>query len=102
MTCSKTLDVEVVLAGPSTAQRMNLTLSAGTQARAAVLLAEQRGMDFNGVGISAASAALGVYSVRIDDNYELNDGDRLEIYRPLQQNPMDLRRQRARQSAKKT
>jgi putative ubiquitin-RnfH superfamily antitoxin RatB of RatAB toxin-antitoxin module len=43
-------------------------------------------------------APLGVYSQLVDDDYELAHGDRLEIYRPLQQDPKELRRQRARQS----
>lgn len=95
----ETLCVEVVLAQPDKAQRQMLTISVGTQAREAAMLAAQAGMDFQCAGVCAETAALGVYSKRVSDNYVLADGDRLEVYRVLEQDPMDLRRRRAKLSA---
>ncbi len=89
--------VEVVFAEAERVQRLRLELPVGTQARDAVLLAEKNGLTVNGV--NAKTAALGVYSERVADDYPLQDGDRLEVYRPLQQDPMELRRKRAKQSA---
>ena len=93
-----TLCVEVVLAQPDEAQRCELVIKAGTRAREAVLLAAKSGINFKRAGVSAETAALGVYSNRVDDDYVLVDGDRLEVYRPLQQDPMELRRRRAKLS----
>ncbi|MGH1540760.1 MAG: RnfH family protein [Arenicella sp.] len=41
--------------------------------------------------------AYGVYSQRVDQHYLLEQGDRLEIYRPLQADPKDVRRELAKQ-----
>jgi putative ubiquitin-RnfH superfamily antitoxin RatB of RatAB toxin-antitoxin module len=39
--------------------------------------------------------AVGVYGVRVARDAKLSNGDRVEIYRPLQADPKDLRRRRA-------
>jgi putative ubiquitin-RnfH superfamily antitoxin RatB of RatAB toxin-antitoxin module len=39
--------------------------------------------------------SVGVYGVRVALDTKLSDGDRVEIYRPLQADPKDLRRRRA-------
>ena len=43
---------------------------------------------------------LGVFSLKIDDpeQYVLQAGDRLEVYRPLKMNPKDVRRLRAQRN----
>lgn len=43
---------------------------------------------------------VGVYSRPIKFGDKLNDGDRVEIYRPLIADPKELRRQRAEQAKK--
>ncbi|MDY1039217.1 RnfH family protein [Lelliottia sp. CFBP8978] len=43
---------------------------------------------------------VGVYSRPVKLTDTLNDGDRVEIYRPLIADPKELRRQRAEKSAK--
>ncbi len=43
---------------------------------------------------------LGVFGKAIAPNYELIDGDRIEIYRPLIADPKEVRRQRAAQGLK--
>ncbi|GLR10410.1 RnfH family protein [Mixta theicola] len=44
---------------------------------------------------------IGIYSRPVKLQDEVNDGDRVEIYRPLIADPKELRRQRAERSAKK-
>lgn len=79
--------VEVVLAEPAEQTVRVLDVPPGTTALQAVLLA----------GITMpADAALGVFSRRVEADYVLSDGDRVEIYRPLTVDPMDARRRRAR------
>ncbi|CAL11094.1 conserved hypothetical protein [Yersinia enterocolitica subsp. enterocolitica 8081] len=43
---------------------------------------------------------VGVYSRSVKLGDKLNDGDRVEIYRPLIADPKELRRQRAEQAKK--
>ncbi|PNS11435.1 RnfH family protein [Mixta theicola] len=43
---------------------------------------------------------IGIYSRPVKLQDEVNDGDRVEIYRPLIADPKELRRQRAERSAK--
>jgi putative ubiquitin-RnfH superfamily antitoxin RatB of RatAB toxin-antitoxin module len=42
-------------------------------------------------------AAVGIYSRKVSLEQVLRDGDRVEIYRPLQADPKEVRRKRARQ-----
>lgn len=96
MSAETTIRVTVVFAEAGNAQRVNLERPHGITARHAVTVALEHGLVLTAV--DAASAALGIYSERVEDDYVLQDGDRLEIYRPLAQDPMELRRQRAKQS----
>ena len=92
-----TIDIQVVLAMPDRQYRAELTVAVGTLAREAVKLALAADFASQGsIDIDPLTAPLGVFSELVDDNYALNDGDRVEIYRPLQQDPKELRRQRAR------
>ena len=43
---------------------------------------------------------LGVFGKSVADDFELSDGDRIEIYRPLIADPKEVRRQRAAQGLK--
>lgn len=51
--------------------------------------------------IDLAKNKVGIYSRPVKLTDELQDGDRIEIYRPLIADPKELRRQRAEKSAKK-
>ncbi len=97
MSVKESIDISVVLAQPGQSQRVELAVPRGTTARAAALLSAEAGIDYVGTGADPAHSPLGVYSIRISDDYPLQSGDRLEVYRPLQQDPMELRRRRARQ-----
>lgn len=86
---------------PEVQYQCELEIAPGTTARQAVLMALEAGLvpATAVLDIVPENAALGVFSERVEDDYLCSQGDRLEIYRPLQQDPKELRRQRARQSS---
>ncbi len=89
--------VEVVYALPERQYLYQLTLAEGSTLKYAIdvsgILALRPEIDLgkNKVGIFSRPAAL-------DDI--LNDGDRVEIYRPLLMDPKELRRHRAERAGK--
>jgi len=92
-----TIRISVVLAMPGHQYQLELDVPEGTQARDAVRIAMEAGLiGFGPVDIDPLVAPLGVFSERVTDDEELKAGHRVEIYRPLQQDPKELRRQRAR------
>ncbi|ASJ72460.1 RnfH family protein [Granulosicoccus antarcticus] len=95
------LDVQVVLAMPQVQYLKTLSVPVGTTARELVLMALDAGLvpTTASIDIEPANAPLGVFSESVADDYPCAQGDRVEIYRPLQQDPKELRRQRARQSS---
>ena len=98
---SALLPVQVVLAMPEVQYLCDLEIPPGTTARETVLMALEVGLipGTATIDITPSSAPLGVFGERVDDDYPCVHGDRVEIYRPLQQDPKELRRQRARQSS---
>ena len=46
-------------------------------------------------GIEVNEARLGIFSRKKSPNYVLQNGDRIEIYRPLLADPKEIRRRRA-------
>jgi putative ubiquitin-RnfH superfamily antitoxin RatB of RatAB toxin-antitoxin module len=50
--------------------------------------------------IDSESCDLGVFGKLIAEDYDLIDGDRIEIYRPLIADPKEVRRQRAAKGLK--
>lgn len=95
------MTVDVVLAMPEAQYQVQLSLIQGTPAREVVRLALEAGLLPPGaeVDINPMEAPLGIFAEKVDDDYCCQNGDRVEVYRPLQQDPMELRRQRARQSS---
>ena len=88
------IHVEVVFATPDKQQIVALELPAGTSVREAAL---KSGLDARFEGLDLAKADLGVFGkvVAKPENTPLNDGDRVEIYRPLIADPKEVRKQRA-------
>ena len=78
--------VEVVAAWPKRAEIIEVDLPAGSRVRDALRAA----------GIKAD--AVGVFGKRVDLNAPLNNGDRVEIYRPLAIDPKERRRKRAKKT----
>jgi len=89
----------VVLALPDRQQVVKLEAPEPCTAREAVELAKQAGLELAPEIVDVDSAPLGVFGERVQDDAVLSSGDRVEIYRPLQQDPMELRRQRAASEA---
>jgi len=86
------ISVSVVYALPAGATEIELDLPAGSSVADALALS---GIEARHPDIDLAAAGVGVYGVRVALDTRLSDGDRVEIYRPLQADPKDLRRRRA-------
>ncbi|HUH31698.1 MAG TPA: RnfH family protein [Rhodanobacter sp.] len=84
--------VEVVHAGEQVLRR-SLTLPSGSTALQAVQASGLLAL----LPVGAFDPQrLGIFAQRVSAQQVLRDGDRVEIYRPLQLDPMDARRRRAR------
>ncbi|HEX4522100.1 MAG TPA: RnfH family protein [Casimicrobiaceae bacterium] len=88
----KRIAVTVVYALPAGATEIGLTLPAGASVAEALALSE---IAARHPEIDLAAMSVGVFGVRVALDTRLSDGDRVEIYRPLQADPKDLRRRRA-------
>jgi len=86
------ISVLVVYALPERQVELDLQVAAGSTARQ-VALASTLNRFFPELDLS--SAALGVFGELVADDYGMQEGDRLELYRDLLLDPMELRRQRA-------
>lgn len=87
-----TLRIDVAYALPRQQWLRSVELPAGSHAIEAVRasgLVEMR-PELTGIELD-----LGIFSSRVDSGHILQDGDRVEIYRPLQCDPMRARRLRA-------
>lgn len=90
---ARTIEVEVVYALPRRAHRLTLTLPAGaTVADALAAVADRSPFD----GLDLDGAPVGVFGDRVERGRPLEDGDRVEIYRPLAIDPREARRRRVR------
>lgn len=83
-------------AGPERQKTVELEAPEGTTLLEA---AQQSGIADSFPELDLAAAPKGVFGQRRQNSHLLQDGDRIEIYRPLQQNPKDARRYRASCSA---
>lgn len=81
--------IEVSYALPGAQRVLSLRVPAGSKARRAVVLSC---IDALFPEIDAASCPLGVFGTAVGDDCRLEDGDRLEVYRPLENDPMEARR----------
>lgn len=88
------LDVEVAHAAVNGQVLIALRVPAGTTAGQALRLA---GLAERFPELNLAASAVGIFGKRISapDEYVLEEGDRVEVYRPLLADPMEVRRQRA-------
>ena len=88
----KRIAVTVVYALPAGATEIGVTLPPGASVAEALTLS---GIAARHPEIDLAAMAVGVYGVKVALDTALSDGARVEIYRPLQADPKDLRRRRA-------
>lgn len=86
------INVEVVFALPTSATCLSIEVQKGTTVEQAVI---QSGIIEKCPQIDPTALSMGVWNRTVKANYELKDGDRIEIYRPLIADPKDARRKRA-------
>ena len=91
--------VEIVYAQPQRSISKALQLPAGSLIADALQLAAA---DEHFRGLDLANAAVGVYGRVASRAQLLKDGDRIEIYRPLLEEPKLARRQRASRKLSKS
>ncbi len=89
--------IEVAYATPQKQLILECEVASDTTLRDAV---RQSGIDQHFPQIDLENCELGVFGKVVADDYELADGDRIEIYRPLIADPKEIRRQRAAQGLK--
>lgn len=90
----KTIHVEVAYALPDKQRIVALEVPEGTTVREAVL---RSGLDGQFPELDLAGADVGIFgkAVAKPESQALNDGERVEIYRPLIADPKEVRKQRA-------
>ncbi|QDY42747.1 RnfH family protein [Candidatus Pantoea soli] len=92
------IHVEVVYALPDKQYLHSVTLEEGATVEQAI---KASGILSLRKDIDLASNKVGIYSRPVKLGDEVQDGDRVEIYRPLIADPKEMRRQRAERSAAK-
>ncbi|WP_234096597.1 RnfH family protein [Citrobacter portucalensis] len=98
MSASAKIVVEVAYALPEKQYLQRLTLQQGATVEEAI---RASGLLELRTDIDLSKNKVGIYSRPVKLADVLQDGDRVEIYRPLIADPKELRRQRAEKSAKK-
>ncbi len=86
------LQVEVAYALPEQQSLLSVTLPAGSTAEEAI---RASGIMERHPEIDLTSQSVGVFGQVVGLDTPLNDGDRVEIYRPLQVDPKQARKRRA-------
>lgn len=86
------VDVQVAFATPNVQTTIVVTLSAGNTVQTAI---EVSGILKEFPEINLLEASIGIYGKLCELDRVVEQGDRIEIYRPLIHNPMDARRNRA-------
>jgi len=101
MSETEMIEVEVAYALPEKQKIYALSVENGTTALEAVKRTTVT-KDFEGV--DPCSAKMGIFGQNLKQprEYKLQQGDRVEIYRPLIADPKEARRKRAAKAAKKT
>ena len=89
--------VEIVHAEPQRSVVKSFSLPPGARIADALRLAAA---DQDFCGIDLAGAAVGIFGKVAHRDQPLKDGDRLEIYRPLAEEPKLARRKRASKSGR--
>lgn len=91
----KNIAVSIVYAEKSRQWYKELTVPRGTLARDLVaqsnFLSEVPAL----MSVTEDDLKLGIYATPVDQTYLLEEGDRLEVYRPLNADPKEVRRQLA-------
>ncbi|MGB5166651.1 MAG: RnfH family protein [Woeseiaceae bacterium] len=86
------LSVEIAFATPERQCLMSLEVEAGTSVTEAIA---QSGIAAKFDAVKLADLAVGVWGKEVSRDYQLSQGDRIEIYRALLIEPREARRQLA-------
>ena len=94
----QTLVVEVVYALADKQKLLSLSVPRGSTVREVAL---RSGMDAFFPGLDLAAAPLGIFGKAVSkpDERMIEEGERVEIYRPLIADPKEVRKQRAAKAA---
>ena len=92
------LQIEIAYAEPQRVIVKALRLPPGSRVADALRVAA---LDPDFTGVDLANSALGIFGRLIRPDHALQQGDRIEIYRPLAADPKVARRERAQQLRKK-
>lgn len=97
---AKLIKIEVAYALPDKQTLLAISVAEGTTVK--------QGIELSGIlqqyaELDLQKNAVGIFGKRVlqVDQQELQDGDRIEIYRPLQADPREVRRRRAEKAANK-
>ncbi|MEE4463675.1 RnfH family protein [Azotobacter chroococcum] len=95
----QSIAVEVVYALADRQKLVGLSVPRGTTVREAAL---RSGLDRDFPGLDLANSPLGIFGkvVARPEERVLEEGERVEIYRPLIADPKEVRRQRAAKAAR--
>lgn len=93
MAADEPLEIQIVYGTPAGQHRLALTVPRGTTIRAAI---DRSRLGEHCPELDLAVNRVGIYGILCDLDTLLEDGDRLEIYRPLAADPKEIRRRRAR------
>ncbi len=86
------ISVLVVMALPGKSLSVSLSLEENADVASAVEIAEKDPV-FSGVEFK--DFAIGIYGELCELSQKLSDGDRIELYRPIMEDPKEQRRKRA-------
>jgi putative ubiquitin-RnfH superfamily antitoxin RatB of RatAB toxin-antitoxin module len=89
------LRIEIVYAEPQRAIQRSLQLAPGSRVADALQLAA---LDPDFAGVDLWNSTLGIFGRLTRADHTLQDGDRIEIYRPLTADPKAARRARAKKT----
>ena len=90
----KLLNIEVAYATPDKQKIVSLQVEPGSDPRQVIATS---GIAEFFPGVDFDSCDIGVFGKKIPPGYDLLEGDRIEIYRPLIADPKEVRKQRAAQ-----
>ena len=99
------ISIEVAYALPDRQKILSVQVAQGATAYEA---AEQSGIMSHFPGLDLSNSSMGVFGNELGSrglaaprDYQVKEGDRIEIYRPLIADPKEVRRQRAEEAKKK-
>ena len=91
MTQAESISIQVAYASAERQRVVDLRVAPGVTAREAVRLS---GIAAFFPGLDAEHCPIGIFGRVVPDDRQLRQGDRIEIYRPLLNDPREARRER--------